>query len=104
MSEERFNFLVLSFESSEPDTDPEGLGEAIAEAAGDLVDEDDVAWVDKSDWDTEDDFPFGGPPNLGQYTQEITLNFSRPLTMEEVEAFMEKVDCDSFGFGNGWEA
>ena len=93
-----FEELSVSCESSEPDTDSEGFGDAIRLAFGDLLDDLDVEWVDDSE-DDEDDYR----PNAGQYSQPLHFNFTRPITMDEFDAIMETVNGDQFGFGNGWE-
>lgn len=96
---ETFEFLEISCESSERDTDPEGFGEAIRAAFGELVEDVYIPWVDDS-CDDEDD---GRIPNYGQYSQPIEFTFTRPVTMAEFDAIMETVDGGSFGFGNGWD-
>lgn len=99
-----FEFITIYLDSSEEDTDPGGLAEAIKAAGGDLIEDVHAQFVSSADDDTEDDFPPGhAPGNLGQYTQPIEIYFTREVTEEELERIMDQVDQDSFGFGNGWE-
>lgn len=95
----KFSFITISLDSSELDTDSQGLAEAIQEAGGSLIEDVYAEWI-PDDSDDDDDYR---PPNYGQITQPIEITFTQEVTMEQLEEILEKVDMDSFGFGNGWD-